>query len=365
MKARLVLEDGKIYYGQSFGYQGEKGSGGEVVFNTGMTGYQEIMSDPSYCGQIVVLTYPLIGNYGINPFDFQSKKSLIHGLIVREHCDYPNHWQADFSISEYLKEQKIIGLSGIDTRALTKHLRKQGTMRGIISTQEEESDHSLIERAQKVPNLSDVDHVKTATTKHSYGFEGNGGPHVALLDLGCKYSIIHSLKEEGCRITVLPATTPSEDILALKPDGLLISNGPGDPKKVPYVVNTVRGLLHKLPVFGICLGHQVLGLSLGGDTYKLKFGHRGTNHPVKDVKSEKIFITSQNHGYALKKESIESLPVDISHINLNDHTIEGMRHRELPLFSVQFHPEGSPGPYDSIELFKDFLNLIQNSQKVS
>lgn len=362
MKARLVLEDGKIYCGESFGYQGEKG--GEVVFNTGMTGYQEIISDPSYCGQIVVLTYPLIGNYGINPFDFQSKNSLIHGLIVREHCDYPNHWQADFNISEYLKEQKIIGLSGIDTRALTKHLRKQGTMRGIISTLEEESDQSLIEKAQNVPNLSDFDYVKTATTKRSYEFEGSG-PHVALLDLGCKYSIIHSLQEKGCRITVLPATTSAEDILSLKPDGLLLSNGPGDPKKVPYVVDTVKELLHKLPVFGICLGHQVLGLALGGDTYKLKFGHRGTNHPVKDVSSEKIFITSQNHGYALIKESIDNLPVSISHINLNDHTVEGMRHNQLPLFSVQFHPEGSPGPYDSIELFEEFINLIQNSQKVS
>lgn len=361
MKARLVLEDGRMFNGESFGYQGEKG--GEVVFNTGMTGYQEIMSDPSYCGQIVVLTYPLIGNYGINPFDFQSKNSLIKGLIVREFCDYPNHWQADFNISDYLKQQKIIGLSGIDTRALTKHLRNQGTMRGIISTLEEETNQSLIERAKNVPDLSDMDHVMTATTKEPYEIQGNG-PHVALLDLGCKYSIIHSLKEKGCRITVLPAKTGPEEILAIKPEGLLLSNGPGDPKKVPYVVNTVKKLLGKLPIFGICLGHQVLGLSLGGDTYKLKFGHRGTNHPVKDVKSGKVFITSQNHGYALKKESIDILPVDISHINLNDHTVEGMRHRELPLFSVQFHPEGSPGPYDSIQLFKDFLDLIHNTQKV-
>ncbi len=361
MNARLVLEDGKIYAGQSFGYQGEKG--GEVVFNTGMTGYQEIMSDPSYCGQIVVLTYPLIGNYGINPYDFQSKKPLINGLIVREYCDYPNHWQADFNISEYLKDQKIIGISGIDTRSLTRHLRKQGTMRGIISTREEESDQSLAEKAAKVPSLSDVDHVRTATTKNPYVIEGKG-THVALLDLGCKYSIIHSLKEKGCKITVLPATTGPEEILALKPDGLMLSNGPGDPKKIPYVVGTVKALLNKIPVFGICLGHQVLGLALGGDTYKLKFGHRGTNHPVKDLASEKIFITSQNHGFALKKESVGNLPVIISHINLNDHTVEGMRHKELPVFSVQFHPEGSPGPYDSIQLFQEFLDVIQNSQKV-
>ncbi|UNC91907.1 glutamine-hydrolyzing carbamoyl-phosphate synthase small subunit [Candidatus Contubernalis alkaliaceticus] len=361
MKARLVLEDGRIFYGESFGCQGEKG--GEVVFNTGMTGYQEIMSDPSYCGQIVVLTYPLIGNYGINPFDFQSKNSLIKGLIVREYCDYPNHWQADYNISDYLKQQNIIGLSGIDTRALTKHLRNQGTMRGIISTVEEETDQSLIDKAKKVPSLSDMDHVMTATTKQSYEIHGNG-PHVALLDLGCKSSIIQSLQEKGCRITVLPAKTGPDEILAIKPDGLLLSNGPGDPKKVPYVAGTVKSLLGKLPIFGICLGHQVLGLSLGGDTYKLKFGHRGTNHPVKDLKTEKVFITSQNHGYALKKKSIENLPIDISHINLNDHTVEGMRHKELPLFSVQFHPEGSPGPYDSIEIFKEFLDLILDKQKV-
>ncbi|PKM78982.1 MAG: carbamoyl phosphate synthase small subunit, partial [Firmicutes bacterium HGW-Firmicutes-13] len=337
MKTRLVLEDGKFYYGESFGYEGEEG--GEVVFNTGMTGYQEIISDPSYSGQIVTLTYPLIGNYGINPEDFQAKKPLIRGLVVREYCEYPNHWQASHTISDFLKEEKIIGLSGIDTRSLTRHLRNQGTMRGLITTLDF-SDRELLDKVKDVPHLSDFDYVNYATAESPYVIDGDG-PHVALLDLGCKYSIIKSLKELGCKVTVLPANTLPEEILSLNPEGFMLSNGPGNPKSVPYVAETVKYLVGKIPIFGICLGHQILGLALGGDTYKLKFGHRGTNHPVKSLKTGRVFITSQNHGYAIKKESLENHPVEISHININDFTVEGIKHKELPIFSVQFHPEGS------------------------
>ena len=356
MKARLVLEDGKVYYGESFGHEGIEG--GEVVFNTGMTGYQEIMSDPSYCGQIVTLTYPLIGNYGLNPFDFQSKKPLIKGLVVREYCNYPNHWQATLHISDFLKKEKIIGITGIDTRSLTRHLRKKGTMKGIITTGKE-GEEELVEQAQKITSLSEKDYVKEATVDQKYSIKGTG-PHIALLDLGCKYSIIESLKDKGCTITILPASSTAEEILSLKADGLLLSNGPGDPKTVPYAVETVKKLLGHIPLFGICLGHQILGLALGADTYKLKFGHRGTNHPVKDLKTGKVFITSQNHGYALNKESLKDKPVEVSHINLNDFTVEGLKHMELPVISVQFHPEGSPGPYDSVKIFEDYLKTIES-----
>lgn len=362
MKARLVLEDGKIYHGESFGHEGEQG--GEVVFNTGMTGYQEIISDPSYCGQIVTLTFPLIGNYGINPYDFQAEKTLVKGLIVREHCQNPNHWQAELKISDYLKKEEIVGISGVDTRSLTRHLRKQGTMKGFISTNPELSDGDLIEKVKSAPSLSDVDYVKEATSHKPYTIYGEG-PHIAVLDLGCKLSILESLKANNCQITVLPADTQEEEMLSLKADGVLISNGPGNPKRIPYVTDTVKKLLGKIPIFGICLGHQVLGLALGGDTYKLKFGHRGTNHPVKDLNSGSVFITSQNHGYALKKESLDNQPVEVSHINLNDFTVEGLRHLELPIFSLQFHPEGNPGPYDSMSLFEDFIGLVNNYRKVS
>ncbi|RQD77984.1 MAG: carbamoyl-phosphate synthase small subunit [Candidatus Syntrophonatronum acetioxidans] len=355
MKAWLILEDGKVYSGESFGHEGKEG--GEVVFNTGMTGYQEILSDPSYCGQIVTLTYPLIGNYGVNPFDFQSKKPLIKGLVVREYCAYPNHWQSTLHISDFLKKERIIGISGIDTRSLTRHLRKKGTMRGIITTGEE-PDEDLVRQAKKVTSLSERDYVKEATTEQKHFIKGKG-PHIALLDLGCKKSIIESLKDKGCAITILPASSTGEEIMSLKADGLLLSNGPGDPKTVPYTVETVKKLLGNIPLFGICLGHQILGLALGADTYKLKFGHRGTNHPVKDLKTGKVFITSQNHGYALKKESLKNKPLEVSHLNLNDFTVEGLKHMELPAFSVQFHPEGNPGPYDSVRIFDYYLEMLE------
>lgn len=356
-KARLVLEDGKVFYGEPFGCRGE--AGGEVVFNTGMTGYQELITDPSYCGQIVTLTYPLVGNYGINPHDFQSARPLLKGLVVREYCRQPNHWQSTQTLSAYLEKEGIPGISGVDTRALTRHLRVQGTMKGILTTREEESNETLVERVNReVLSLSEVDHVKDSTTPVPKVLEGSGPPLV-LLDLGCKQSIIDTLREKkDYPLSILPAATPAEEIMALRPSGVLISNGPGDPKQVPYVINTVRGLLGKVPLFGICLGHQVIGLALGGDTYKLKFGHRGTNHPVKDLETGEIYITSQNHGYAIDKESLEGLPVEVSHLNLNDQTVEGLRHRELPVSSVQFHPEGNPGPYDSMQIFENFLALL-------
>ncbi len=349
--ARLVLADGTIYQGVSFGADTE--TGGEVVFNTGLTGYQEILTDPSYSGQIITMTYPLIGNYGVNPDDYESKHPYARGFVVKEYCQSPNNWRSEATIDSFLKKHGIPGIAGIDTRALTKRLRSVGVMKGIITTSGV-SDQELIEQVKLIPELSGHDFVKAASTKEIYS-EGAGDMHVVLMDFGAKLNIQRSLVKYGCKVTVVPCDTKSETILNLKPDGLMLSNGPGDPKDVNYAVECVKQLIGKLPIFGICLGHQILGLALGGDTYKLKFGHRGGNHPVKDLFSGTVTITSQNHGFAVSVDSLNSQDVIVSHINVNDRTVEGLKHKYLPVFSVQYHPEATPGPWDSDYLFQQFV----------
>jgi len=350
----LVLEDGAIFHGESFGADCE--ARGEVVFNTGMTGYQEILTDPSYSGQIITMTYPLIGNYGINSVDYESDHPFACGFIVKEYCEIPSNWRAELSIDAFLKKYQLPGLAGIDTRALTKRLRTHGTMRGIITTSSE-TDDVLLQKVTEVHDLSGQDFVRQATTDKIYT-EGEGAKHVVLVDFGAKANIARCLIRRGCRVTVVPCDTTSEAILKLKPDGVMLSNGPGDPQDASYAVKVVQELIGRLPIFGICLGHQIIGLALGGTTYKLKFGHRGGNHPVKNLLTGKVTITSQNHGFAVREDSLDPAEVVVSHINVNDGTVEGLKHRKLPLFSVQYHPEASPGPWDSEELFDEFVSLF-------
>lgn len=353
-KAVLVLEDGKVFYGEFFGSSVE--GIGEVVFNTGMTGYQEILTDPSYTGQIVVMTYPLIGNYGINEEDIESKGIKVKGLAVREYSKVPGNWKYTDTLGSYMAKNNIPGICGLDTRALTRHLRSRGSMKGIISGQCKDMD-MLIERAKAMNYDCDCSPLG-AGTKEPYRIPGRGC-RVAVLDFGVKENIIRSLMEKGCDIIVMPGSSTFEEIMDTRCDGVLISNGPGDPKSLSSVIPVVKKLtLHK-PVFGICLGHQLLGLALGGDTYKLLFGHRGSNHPVKDLRTNRVYITSQNHGFALKAESLENKEVEITHININDNTVEGIAHKYLPVFSVQYHPEACPGPKDSQYLFDRFAKNIQ------
>lgn len=354
-EARLVLEDGAVFYGKAFGAVEEE-TGGEVVFNTGMTGYQEILTDPSYSGQIVTMTYPLIGNYGINSDDSESVRPFARGFVVREYCEYPSNWRVELKIEDFLKKYHIPGIAGIDTRALTKRLRTKGTMKGMITTSQE-TDQEVIGKVRELPDLSGQDFVKEATTKRIYS-EGSGNKQVVLMDFGAKGNITRCLVNYGCRVIVVPCDTSAEEILKLKPDGIMLSNGPGDPKDVPYAVKTVKKLFGKLPVFGICLGHQIIGLALGGDTYKLKFGHRGGNHPVKNLITGKVTITSQNHGFAVREETLDPNEVIVSHLNVNDRTVEGLTHRKLPVFSVQYHPEAAPGPTDSENLFTEFVATL-------
>ncbi|MDA8234267.1 MAG: glutamine-hydrolyzing carbamoyl-phosphate synthase small subunit [Clostridia bacterium] len=351
MKGYLVLEDGALFTGRAFGATGE--TLGEVVFNTGMTGYQEILTDPSYCGQIVTMTYPLIGNYGINEEDFESKKPFVRGFVVREHCPKPSNWRSQNTLDDYLKDMRIMGLSGVDTRALTRRLRNTGAMKGMLTTNEEEAAQ-LVAKVQTSPGVFGPELVKQVTTPEVYHLPGDG-PRVVVLDFGAKENIIRSLKSYDCDLTVVPASTTFQEILSLNPQGIMLSNGPGDPTDVPYAIETVAQLVGKIPIFGICLGHQIIGLALGGRTYKLKFGHRGSNHPVQDIRTGRVYITAQNHGFAIDKESLEGKDVEITHINLNDGTVEGIRHRKLPVFSVQYHPEAAPGPEDSEYLFGEFL----------
>lgn len=353
MKGRLVLEDGTIFEGEAFGATGEQY--GEVVFNTSMTGYQEILTDPSYCYQIVTMTYPLIGNYGINEEDFESRKPFVKGFVVKEFCTHPSNWRSAENISAYLARNGVIGLSGIDTRALTRRIRNHGTMRGIITTKDV-TPEELIARVHEVPDISTQDLVSVVTIKEPYRLEG-GKYKVVMLDFGAKLNIARELHKMGCDVTVMPGSTTAEEILALKPDGVMLSNGPGDPQMVPYAVKTVRELLGKVPVFGICLGHQIIGLALGAATYKLKFGHRGANHPVKDLITGKVNITSQNHGFVVDDKTLPE-DVIVSHRNLNDDSVEGLMHKNLPLFSVQYHPEAAPGPWDSEYLFKRFIEMM-------
>lgn len=354
MIAYLALEDGTVLQGTAFGSEGRQF--GEVVFNTSMTGYQKILTDPSYCGEIVVLTYPLVGNYGVNRDDYESAGPWVQGFVIKELCDYPSNWRYWIKLEEFLNKYNIIGLSGIDTRALTRRLRNYGTMRGIIATGEQDTA-LLVQAAQSSPTISGQDLITACTTKGVQSW-GDGPVRVVVMDFGVKQNIIRSLLERGCTVRLVPPATTAEEIMSHQPHGVVLSNGPGDPKDVWYAVETTRSLIGKCPVMGICLGHQILGLAFGGDTYKLKFGHRGANHPVKDLETGKVAITSQNHGFAVDDRSLMDNEVIISHRNLNDGTVEGLRHRTLPIFSVQYHPEGSPGPMDSTDLFDRFLDLL-------
>ncbi|WP_408954373.1 glutamine-hydrolyzing carbamoyl-phosphate synthase small subunit [Natroniella sp. ANB-PHB2] len=354
-EAKLVLEDGTVFKGQAFG--AEDKAEGEIVFNTGMTGYEEVLTDASYKGQIVTMTYPLIGNYGIVNEDVESYNSYVNGFVVREFCNQPSNWRSKEKIDQCFKRIGIVGIAGIDTRALTKRLRTKGTMKGIITTVDK-TEGELVAEAKAVSSLSDRDLVSQVTSDKIYKV-GDGQYQVALIDCGVKNNIIRSLTESNCGVTVVPADTSAEDILNLNPDGIMVSDGPGDPKNVPYVAETVKELMGQVPIFGICLGHQVIGLACGADTYKLKFGHRGANYPVKDLSTNRVYITSQNHGFALKNESLEGLNLEVTHINVNDQTVEGLKHKELPVFSVQYHPEIAPGLEDSYYLFKQFIELIE------
>jgi len=357
MKAKIVFEDGRIFKGYSFGAKGEKC--GEVVFNTSLTGYQEIITDPSYKGQIVTMTYPLIGNYGVNSQDVESRRPFLEGFIVKECSRIPSNWRSGMPLGEYLAKNNIIGIEGVDTRALTRHIRLQGAMKAVIST-EDLDDKELIKKAKKSPGLLGRDLVKEVTCQEQYQWQGSGKYHVVVIDCGVKFNILRILAERNCKVTVLPYNTSSEQILTLKPDGLFISNGPGDPAAVSFVPKTIGELFGKLPMFGICLGHQMLGLALGGETYKLKFGHHGGNHPVKDLSSGRIAITVQNHSFCVDLDSLNKDDIDITHINLNDQTLEGIKHKKFPLYSVQFHPESAPGPHDGSYLFKEFIRMMEN-----
>lgn len=347
MKAKLILENGMIFEGRAFGYIEE--TLGEVVFNTGMVGYQEVLTDPSYYGQIVTMTYPLIGNYGLNLEDNQSKKSQVKGFIVREVCEYPNNFRYEMTLQDYLKNNKIMALHKVDTRALTKVLRNNGTMKGII-TLEELSKEYVEDKLKKFNNDAAVMKV---TTKSIYTIQGVG-KHVALIDFGVKDNIIKSFINRNCKVTVFPANIKSEVVLKADPDLIFLSNGPGDPEKLKSIIENIKEFIGKKPIAGICLGHQLLALALGGKTEKLKFGHRGCNHPVKSIEKNKVYITSQNHGYYVKE-----LPKDavITHVSVNDGTVEGMRHNTLPIYSVQFHPEACPGPKDAEGIFDEFLRV--------
>lgn len=382
-KAMLALEDGTVFEGTAFGATGERV--GEVVFNTSMMGYQEILTDPSYKGQIVTMTYPLIGNYGVNEEDFESLRPHVEGFVVKENSIVASNWRSQGILSDFLRQYGIVGIEGIDTRALTKHIRTVGALRGIISTDDLEA-HSLIRKAKDSPPMegSDWVHAVTCSQKYEWGRQnargsgpglwqwgegqamcasGQGKYRVVALDYGIKHNIIRHLASRGCQVTVVPARTKADEILQMNPEGIFLSNGPGDPAALGYAVETVRRLLGKRPIFGICLGHQLLGLALGGKTYKLKFGHRGANQPVKNLRRGRIEITTQNHGFCVDMDTLPAGEVEVTHINLNDHSLEGMRHRGLPIFSVQYHPEASAGPHDAAYLFDEFIDLMERYSK--
>ncbi|SET30886.1 carbamoyl-phosphate synthase small subunit [Oceanobacillus limi] len=356
---QLVLEDGTVFRGKGFG--SDRQISGEVVFNTSMTGYQEIITDPSYCGQIVTLTYPLIGNYGINRDDFETVAPFINGLIVREASDYPSNFRSDETIDHFLKAHQIPGIAGIDTRKLTKIIRNHGTMKGIIA----DCDESVPSILESLTNRSlRNDQVKQTSTIKPYIVPGRGF-RIVLVDFGMKHGILRELTKRYCHVTVVPYNYGAENILRLKPDGIMLTNGPGDPKDVPESIEMIKGVIKQVPIFGICLGHQLLALACGAETKKMKFGHRGGNHPVKDLENNRTYLTSQNHGYAVVKDSLVNTGLKLTQIALNDETVEGIKHNHYPAFSVQYHPESSPGPEDTNYLFDDFLRMVKENQKRS
>ena len=363
----MVLEDGSVYEGNSFG--AEATSYGEVVFNTSMTGYQEMLTDPSYAGQILVPTYPLIGNYGINESNFESKQIQVRGFAVREYCPQPSHWQSADTLHEFLLSSGIPGITGIDTRALTRRIRTVGVMMGIITSEMtyEEALHEL----KNLPKYDFTDFVHQVSTEKSYEWQaskdndqplslraGRSNLYIVVIDYGLKYNILRILSQFNCQVTALPCTTSAEDVLALNPDGIVLSPGPGDPALLNDITERISKFIGRKPVMGICLGHQLIGRALGAETFKLKFGHRGGNHPVRDLATGRVYITAQNHGYAIDADTLKE-GLEVSHVNLNDGTVEGLKHRDLPILSIQYHSEASPGPWDNMNLFERFLEMVR------